>query len=162
MNEIKTSWKSLSPNAPFDYTFMDEKFAALYKAELQLQKAANIATALNLIIVLMGIIGMVALTLVKRTKEIAVRKVLGADIRNIILLFIKDYALLILIANVIAWPIAYNLTGKWLQNYAYRIQQNAVPYLFVGAVVFIAAFTLIALQCFKAASSNPVKNLRNE
>jgi putative ABC transport system permease protein len=162
MKEIKASWKSLSPNAPFDYTFMNEKFAALYKAELQLQKAADIATVLNLVIVLMGIIGVVALTLVKRTKEIAVRKVLGADVSNILLLFIKDYALLILVANIIAWPVAYMLTDKWLQNYAYRIEQNGMPYLFVGAFVFIAACTLIALQCLKTASTNPVKNLRTE
>jgi putative ABC transport system permease protein len=162
MTEIKTAWKSLSPNAPFDYTFMDEKFAALYRSELQLQKAADIATVLNLIIVLMGIIGVVALTLVKRTKEIAVRKVMGATVGNILTLFIKDYALLILVANIIAWPLAYSVTSKWLQNYAYRIEQSAMPYLFVSAFVFTTAFALITAQCFKAAVTNPVKSLRTE
>ncbi len=92
INDIKTQWQSFTPAAPFDYTFMDEKYASLYKAELQLQAAANIATILNVIIVLLGIIGVVAFMLNKRTREIAVRKVLGANAGSIILLFLKEYA----------------------------------------------------------------------
>jgi cell division protein FtsX len=162
MNDIKAKWKSFSPNVPFDYTFMDEKFASLYKSELQLQQAANIATILNLIIILLGIIGVVAFTLTKRTKEIAVRKILGADAWNIIFLFIKEYAWLLLIANLIAWPIAYYVTNYWLQNFAYRIEQNMLSYLLVIVFIFIIAFSLIVLQCFKAAIANPVKSLRTE
>ncbi len=162
MNDINAKWKSFSPNAPFDYTFMDEKFASLYKSELQLQHAANIATMLNLAIILLGIIGVVAFTLTKRTKEIAVRKILGADAKNIIFLFIKEYAALILIANVIAWPIAYYVSNYWLQNFAYRVEQNVLSYLLVFMLVFIIAFGLIVVQCFKAAVTNPVKSLRSE
>jgi len=162
MNDIKARWKSFSPNAPFDYTFMDEKFASLYRSELQLQQAAGIATVLNLIIILLGIIGVVAFTLTKRTKEIAVRKILGADARNIILLFIKEYAWLILLANLIAWPIAYFVTNYWLQHFAYRIEQNMFSYLLVFALIVIVAFSLISAQCFKAAIANPVNSLRTE
>jgi putative ABC transport system permease protein len=162
MNDIKARWKSFSPNAPFDYTFMDEKFASLYNSELQLQQAADIATVLNLIIILLGIIGVVAFTLTKRNKEIAVRKILGADAKNIIFLFIKEYAWLILIANLIAWPIAYYVTNYWLQNFAYRIEQNMLSYLLVFVIIFIIAFGLILAQCFNAAVSNPVKSLRTE
>jgi putative ABC transport system permease protein len=160
--QIRDKWRELSPGTPFEYTFMDEKFQSLYKSELQLKKAANIATILNLVIVFLGIFGVVAFTLTKRTKEIAVRKVLGADVRNIIVLFIRDYAALILLANVIAWPVAYVITNKWLQSYAYRVNQDIVPYLSVCLFIFITAFSMIAIQCFKAGTANPVKSLRTE
>ena len=159
---IRNKWKEMSPGTPFEYSFMDEKFQSLYRSELQLKKAANISTTLNLIIVFLGIFGVVAFTLTKRTKEIAVRKVLGADVRNIIALFIRDYAVLILLANLIAWPLTYIITSKWLQSYAYRVNQNILPYLFVCLFIFITAFSMITIQCFKAGVANPVKSLRTE
>jgi len=159
---LQAKWKTLFPDAGFEYSFMDDKFQSLYQSELQLKKAATIATALNLIIVLMGIFGVVAFTLTKRTREIAVRKILGAGVFNIISIFLREYGVLIVIANIIAWPIAYLATNQWLQGYAYRIQQNAVPYLFVCGFMFIAAFALIAVQCFKVATANPVGSLRAE
>ncbi|HEY2726167.1 MAG TPA: FtsX-like permease family protein, partial [Parafilimonas sp.] len=159
---IKNKWKELSPGAPFEYTFMDEKFQSLYQSETQLKKAADIATALNLFIIFLGIFGVVSLTLIKRTKEIAVRKVLGADVWNVILLFTKDYTWLILIANIIAWPVAYFITNKWLQDYAYRVNQAVSPYFIVCVFVFVTAFVLIAIQCIKAGLANPVKSLRTE
>jgi putative ABC transport system permease protein len=162
INVLRDKWKTLFPDAGFEYVFMDDQFQALYKSELQLKKAANIATVLNLIIVFLGIYGVIAFSLNKRIKEIAIRKVIGADARNIIFLFIKDYALLILIANFIAWPLAYSIINKWLDNYAYRIQQNIFNYLIVCAFIFITAFILITLQCFKTANSNPVESLRSE
>ena len=162
IQNIKAEWKSFAPSAPFDYTFMDEKFTLLYKSELQLQTAANIATILNIIIVLLGIIGVVAFMLTKRNKEIAVRKVLGANAGNIILLFVKEYAVLIIIANIVAWPLAYLITERLLQNFAYRIEQSIFPYLIVLVFITVIAFALIAMQCFKAAVANPVKSLRTE
>jgi putative ABC transport system permease protein len=159
---IKNKWKEWSPGAPFEYTFMDEKFQSLYRSEMQLKKAADIATALNLLIIFLGIFGVVSLTLIKRTKEIAVRKVLGADVGNIILLFAKDYTWLILIANIIACPVAYFITNKWLQGYAYRVNQAAAAYITVCVFLFITAFIMIAVQCIKAGLANPVKSLRAE
>ena len=152
----------MSPNAPFDYTFMDDKFEAIYKSELQLKTAADVATVLNLIIVLLGILGVVAFTLNKRMKEIAVRKVLGANAASIIMLFLKEYAWLIIIANVIAWPLAYMTTEHFLQNFAYRVQQDVFPYLLVLGSVAALAFGLISLHCAKSAVANPVKSLRSE
>jgi ABC-type lipoprotein release transport system permease subunit len=162
VSNVRNKWREMSPGTPFEYSFMDEKFQSLYRSELQLKKAANIATILNLIIVFLGIFGVVAFTLTKRTKEIAVRKVLGANVRNIIALFIRDYAVLILLANMIAWPLTYIITNKWLQSYAYRVNQDIVPYLFVCLFIFITAFSMIAIQCFKAGAANPVKSLRTE
>lgn len=159
---IKGKWTALAPGAPFEYFFMDDKFQKLYQSELQLKKATQTATVLNLIIMFMGIFGVVAFTLVKRNKEIAVRKVLGASIKNILTLFIKDYAWLILIANIIAWPLAYFATENWLQNFAYRMPQHISTYLFVMLFIFLVAFGFIAVQCLKVAISNPVKSLRTE
>lgn len=162
LDDVKSHWRKMSPNAPFDYTFMDEKFASIYKSELQLKTAADVATVLNLIIVLLGILGVVAFTLNKRMKEIAVRKVLGANAGNIIMLFLKEYAWLIIVANVIAWPLAYVATEHLLQNFAYRIEQSIVPYLLVLAAVAALAFSLISVHCARTAVANPVKSLRSE
>ncbi|AEW00339.1 hypothetical protein A4D02_23715 [Niastella koreensis] len=162
LDDVKAHWRKMSPNAPFDYSFMDEKFEAIYRSELQLKTAADVATVLNLIIVLLGILGVVAFTLNKRMKEVAVRKVLGANSISIIMLFLKEYAWLIVIANVIAWPLAYIATEHLLQNFAYRIQQSIVPYLLVLAAVAALAFSLISVHCAKTAVANPVKSLRAE
>ncbi|WP_426668904.1 ABC transporter permease [Mucilaginibacter sp. McL0603] len=162
INALQQEFKTQFPDAGFEYTFMDDKFQALYTSEFQLKKATDIATALNLLIVLTGIFGVVAFTLTKRTKEIAVRKVLGADVKSIIFIFLKEYGVLIFISNIIAWPIAYIITAKWLENYAYRIHQNFIPYLFVCFFILVAAFILITAQCFKAALVNPVKSLKTE
>ena len=159
---IKNKWKELAPNTPFEYTFMDEKFAALYRSEKQLKTAADIATVVNLVIIFLGIFGVVTITLIKRTKEIAVRKVLGARVRHIIILFTKDYAWLIIIANLVACPITYIICNKWLQGYAYRINQSVTPYLLVCLVIFLSSLCMIAVQCIKAGIANPVKSLKTE
>ena len=160
--DIRSKWKEASPNSPFEYFFMDEKFQSLYNSELQLKKSAEVATILNLLIVLMGVFGVVAFTLARRNKEIAIRKVLGANAGGIIRLFLKEYGLAILISNVIAWPVAYFTINNWLQNYNYRIEQHILLYILVGLLVFCFAFAIIAAQCFKVAVTNPVKSLRSE
>jgi putative ABC transport system permease protein len=162
INGIQTKSKEIFPDAGFEYGFMDDKFQSLYQSELQLKRAANVATVLNLLIVFTGIIGIMAFTLAKRTKEIAVRKVLGADVKNIIFIFLKEYGLLILLSNVIAWPIAWIISSKWLESYAFRFHQDLIPYVFVGIFILFMAFTLIIIQSLKVASTNPVKNLRSE
>lgn len=162
IESIRNKWKELAPNSPFEYFFMDEKFQSIYASELQMKKAMSLATFLNLFIVFMGVFGVISFTIVRRNKEIAVRKVLGADIRNILSLFIKEYAWLILLANLIAWPLAYWFTHQWLQQYVYRVQQNVVPFVVAGVSVFVLAVVLIGVLSLKPATSNPVKNLRTE
>ena len=162
INQVKEKWKSLLPASPFEYSFMDDNFQSLYKSELQLKSAAGIATILNLLIVFMGIFGVVAFTLAKRSKEIAVRKVLGAGIKNIILLFIKEYAWLILIANIIAWPLAYTLVNHWLQSFAYKIDPGVAVFLISGLVAFSIAWLTISFESFRAARRNPVDTLKSQ
>ena len=98
----------------------------------------------------------------RRNKEIAIRKVLGADGVGIIRLFLKEYGWTILIANIIAWPVAYLIVNNWLQNYNYRIQQDVFSYFLVFVLVFCFAFAMIIAQCYKVAVTNPVKSLRME
>jgi putative ABC transport system permease protein len=152
----------LVPDAPFEFGFMDDQFASLYQSELQLKRAADVATALNFLIIALGIFGIVSFTLAKRSKEIAVRKVLGAELRHLTLLFVKDYTRLIILANLIAWPITYWTANKWLEGYAYRINQSAGVYLLVCLLVFVLAYGLIAGLCANANRANPVDSLRDE
>jgi ABC-type antimicrobial peptide transport system permease subunit len=159
---VRARWKELSPTAPFEFVFMDEKLQTMYQLELQLKKAAGIASGLMLLIVLLGIFGVLTLALTKRTKEIAVRKVLGAELHNIISLVIKEFAGLIVVANLIAWPLAYYFTNQWLRQFAYRIIPPASIYLIAGSFVTIIAFALISIQSLKVAMANPVKSLKTE
>ncbi|ANH81456.1 hypothetical protein A8C56_11115 [Niabella ginsenosidivorans] len=159
---IKQEWQKLSPGNPFEYSFMDDKFAALYKSELQLKKAATTATVLSLIIVFLGVFGVVSIMLMKRDKEIAVRKVLGAGLAHIFALFITEYSWLILIANLISWPLAYYFISQWLKSYAYYTEQGISAYVSVAFIIFGLVCLLVAGRTFKTALENPVKSLRNE
>jgi putative ABC transport system permease protein len=159
---VRSKWKEISPLAPFEFTFMDDKLQSMYQSELHLKKASGIATGLMLLIIIFGIFGVLALALTRRTKEIAVRKVLGAEIHHILSLFIRQYAALLLIANLIAWPVTYYFSNRWLQQYAYRIIQPLGIYFIAGIFVTIIAFVLISLQCLKVALANPVKSLKAE
>lgn len=167
--DIKTSlvalekkWNELLPGAPFEYKFMDDTLKNLYKSEIRLRKASLAATILALIIVMLGVLGLISLSVQKRTKEIGIRKVLGSSVINIIALFMKEFLVVILIAGFIACPLAYLIMRNWLNGYAYRISITALP--FVISFLFLSLITvmLISLQTLKLVYSNPVNNLRTE
>lgn len=159
---LQKKWSVLMPGVPFEYTFMDDSLAKLYKSELQLKKASYTATVLALIIVLLGVIGLVSLSVQKRTKEIGIRKVLGSSVSSIMSLFIKEFLMVILIAGVVACPLAYLIMNKWLQEYAYRINITASPFILSVFVLGGITTLLIGIQTIKAALANPVKSLRTE
>ncbi|HZY79528.1 MAG TPA: ABC transporter permease [Cyclobacteriaceae bacterium] len=162
INDLKKKCGMLLPESGFEYTFMDDRFQSMYTSELQLKTASDIATILMLVIMLLGIFGIVSFSLSSRTREIAIRKVVGAKAINIVMLFAKDYAKQILIANIIAWPLAFVISNYWLQSYAYRVDQNITPFISAAGTMLTAAFMLIAVQCYKAAVANPVKDLKSE
>jgi putative ABC transport system permease protein len=112
--------------------------------------------------VMLGIFGVLSLALTKRMKEIAVRKVLGAEVHHILGLFVRQYAGLMLIATLIAWPLSYYFSNQWLQQYVYRIPQAAGVYFTAALFVAVIALVLISLQCLKVALANPVHSLRSE
>ena len=159
---LQKKWSEILPEAPFEYHFMDDALNSLYKSEIQLKKAAYIATILAIIIVLLGVFGLISLSIQKRTKEIGIRKVLGSSVAGITSLFLKDFLSVVLISGAIACPLAYIIMQGWLNDYAYKISISVVP--FVIAIVSISTITifLIVLQTIKAAFSNPIESLRNE
>ncbi|HEY6974951.1 MAG TPA: ABC transporter permease [Chitinophagaceae bacterium] len=159
---IQKQWRILMPGAPFEYKFIDETLANLYKSEIQLKKASYTATVLALIIVLLGVVGLISLSIQKRTKEIGIRKVLGSSVAAIITLFIKEFLIVILIGGLVACPLAYIIMHNWLQNYAYRINITATPFIISIVCLGLITALLICVQTIKAAIANPVKSLRTE
>lgn len=159
---LQSKWAALMPGAPFEYHFMDEALANLYATELQLKEAAFVATVLSIIIVLLGVLGLISLSVQKRTKEIGIRKVLGSSVAGVIALFLKDFLGVVFIAGLVACPLAYLIMNSWLNDYAYKINITISP--FIGSVVLLTAVTavLIVLQTMKAALANPVDSLRSE
>ena len=159
---IQKRWSMLLPANPFEYTFMDDTLRKLYQTELQLEKAAYIATVLALVIVLLGIFGLVSLSVARRTKEVGIRKVLGASVSSIIGLFLKEYVWILLIANAVSWPIAYWFMTNWLTGYAYHTPLTWSPFVQVGASLAVLTAVVVSVQVIKAALMNPVKSLRSE
>lgn len=159
---IQKKWAVLMPSSSFEYVFMDDVLKKMYANELQMKKASYTATALSLVIVLLGVLGLVSLSIHKRVKEIGIRKVLGASVQNILMLFVKEFAVLMIIAGLLACPVAYWMMNNWLNNYASHITVSA--FVLIGAVGMLAAVTvlLICMQAAKTAVTKPVKSLRTE
>jgi len=159
---LQSKWGEVLPGAPFEFHFMDDALNRVYSNEIQLKKAACMATVLAIIIVLLGVLGLISLSIQKRTKEIGIRKVLGSSILGITGLFLKDFLGVILIACLVACPLAYLIMQKWLDDYAYKINISMSPFVFSIALLTIITVMLIVLQTIKAALANPIKSLRNE
>ena len=159
---IEKKWAALLPGSSFEYHFMDDTLKKLYQTELQLKKATYTATVLSLVIVLMGVLGLVSLSIQKRTKEIGIRKVLGSSVAGIISLFMKEFLLIIVIAGFVACPVAYVIMYKWLQAYTYRIDISAQPFVWCLLILGSITALVIGIQTIKAALSNPVESLRTE
>ncbi|MEO6454543.1 MAG: ABC transporter permease [Ginsengibacter sp.] len=162
VSALQKKWSALMPGAPFEYSFMDETLQKIYSTELQLKQAAYTSTFLSLIIALLGIVGLISLSIQKRTKEIGIRKVLGSSVAGIISLFIKEFLLVILIGGIIACPLAYIVMHSWLQGYAYRIHIDATPFIISIICLGLITALLICVQTIKAALANPVNSLRSE
>ena len=159
---VQKKWNTLLPGAPFEYYFMDDALARIYATEIQLKKASFMATVLAVTIVLVGVLGLISLSVQKRVKEIGIRKVLGSSVPGIITLFVKEFAGVVIIAGLIACPLAYLVMHNWLSGYAYRITITSYPFILSVALLTLVTILLIVLQTLKAALSNPVKSLRAE
>src|SRR5690348_328333 len=162
ISALQKKWTALLPDAPFAYQFMDDNLKRLYTTELQFRRASFLSVLLSVTIALLGVVGLVSLSIQKRTKEIGIRKVLGSSVAGIIILFIKEFLFMILIGGIIACPLAFIIMNNWLQNYTYRVDITASP--FIVSVVCLGLITalLICAQTVKTAMSNPVESLRIE
>jgi putative ABC transport system permease protein len=159
---LQKNWSVLLPGSAFEYLFMDDRLKNLYKTEIQLKQASYTATALAAIIVLLGVFGLVSLSIEKRRREISIRKVLGSSVAGIMALFIKEFLLIILLACAISCPIAYVIIHKWLNGYAYRINITILPFLFSILILGTITALLIIFRSVRAANANPVISLRSE
>ncbi|TSJ40424.1 FtsX-like permease family protein [Mucilaginibacter corticis] len=159
---LQTKWAQLLPGAPFEYAFMDDAIAKMYKTEIQLKKASYIATILAIIIVSLGVLGLISLSIQKRIKEIGVRKVLGSSVKGIILLFLKDFLGVVVIAGIIACPLTYWMMNRWLESYSVKTPLTVLPFSIAIFSLVILTSLVIILQTIKAATANPIDSLRTE
>jgi ABC-type antimicrobial peptide transport system permease subunit len=158
----RNTWNRIVPDYPFEYHFLDESFEGLYKAEHQMSAITNYFTILGIFIACLGLFGLAAFMAERRTKEIGIRKVLGASVMKLIYLLSSEFAKWVIVANVIAWPIAYMVANRWLQNFAYRTNIHIGMFLLAAALSLFIALATVSLKALKTATSNPAKALRYE
>ena len=159
---IQSKWDQIIPNRPFEYTFLNESFDKQYRAEDRFGNLFFYFAILAIFISCLGLLGLASYSTIQRTKEIGVRKVLGASVPDIINLLSKDFLKLVLLAFVIASPVAWIFMNKWLKDFAYRTGLAWWMFVFAGIAAIIIAFVTISFQAIKAAVANPVKSLRTE
>jgi putative ABC transport system permease protein len=159
---IQKTWTDFDPKHDFQFSFLDQDVAALYKSEQSQQKIFTIFSLLAIVIACIGLFGLATYSTLQRTKEIGIRKVLGADTQNIIFILSKDFLKLVLIATLIAFPVAWWAMHTWLQGFAYRIDISWWIFLLAGSIASLIAMLTISFQAIKAAVANPVKSLRTE
>jgi putative ABC transport system permease protein len=159
---IKKIWGEYQPDYPFEYSFLDERLTALYDSEENLGRIFGVFSLLAVIIACLGLYGLAAYAAQQRTKEIGIRKVLGASISNVVGLLSKEFIKLVLIANIIAWPVAWYAMNKWLDEFAYRINIAWWVFALAGFLALLIALLTVSYQAVRAALSNPVKALRYE
>jgi putative ABC transport system permease protein len=155
-------WNQYNQGIPFNYTFLDESFNQLYKSEEQTGSLFNIFASIAIIISCLGLFGLATYSAQVKTREIGIRKVLGASVAGIVRLLAVEFMLLIGVAIVIATPLAWYAMNKWLQDFAYRIDMQWWVFIISGASAIIIAFLTVGFQSVKAALANPVKSLRSE
>jgi putative ABC transport system permease protein len=159
---VQQKWRALMPDAPFEYVFMDETLQKLYQSEIQLKKASRVATFLSAVIVLLGILGMVSLNVARRTREVGIRKVLGATSLHVVMLFLKEFLAILAGAILIAFPLAMLLGNQWLKTYAYRVSLGWEIFAGIAGVFGVMITTLVCAQTYKAAVMDPVKSLKSD
>jgi putative ABC transport system permease protein len=162
LEHIKNIFLSIFPNDVFEYQFFTEALHILYRADERSHKAARYFCLLAIFIACMGLAGLASFTTGQRTKEIGVRRVLGASSIQIVYLIIKPFNKWILVANIVSWPIAYFAMDKWLQAFAYRAQITIWPFLYAALITHIIALLTISYQAICTAGNNPINSLKYE
>ena len=159
---VQGIWDRFHPGYPVSYTFLDDRLNALYRNEARMMEMFGYFSMLAIFIACLGLFGLASFTTEQRTKEIGVRKVLGATVSKIIILLSREFAKWVLVANIIAWPIAYFALDKWLDNFAYRVNIGWMAFLLTGVLTSMIALLTVSYQSVKAALANPADSLRYE
>ena len=159
---LETQWKRFVPDAPFEYHFMDEMIDWVHFNEQLTGKMLGVFSLLAIFVACLGLFGLAAFMVQARTKEIGVRKILGASTSHLVMLLSREFIFLVLLANSIAWPIAYYLMHNWLSGFAYQTDLNVVPFVVSAIMALIIAFGTVSMQAIRVARSNPIDALRDE
>jgi putative ABC transport system permease protein len=159
---IRSVVERVSPGTPFQYSFLDDEFNNMYHSDEQTAEIVGIFSFLAILVAALGLFGLASFTAEQRTKEIGIRKVLGASVSGLVSLLTREFVLLVLIANVIAWPITYLLMSRWLEEFAYRINIGLWSFVLAGVIAILIASATVSYQAIKAALANPVEALRYE
>ncbi|NIM89861.1 MAG: FtsX-like permease family protein [Candidatus Aminicenantes bacterium] len=159
---IQGEWSRFSPAYPFEYSFLDEDFDRLYRTDQKVGRIIGLFSTLAIFVACLGLFGLASFSAEQRTKEIGIRKVLGASVSGIVLFFSREFTKWVLAANLIAWPVAYFVMNKWLQHFAYRTKIGFGIFVLSALLTFVIAFVTVSYQSIKAAVANPVDSLRYE
>ena len=159
---LKKKWSEVNKDIPFEYSFLDNDLNKLYIKESKFGNIVNIFSGLAIIVACLGLLGLSMFSIEQRIREIGIRKVLGASVPGIIKLVTKEFIMIVLLSNIIAWPVAYYFMKNWLSNYAFHINMNWWVFIVAGGVALLIAIATVGVQAIKAAIANPVKNLRYE
>jgi putative ABC transport system permease protein len=162
MEMVKEEWKRIASNHPFEFFFLDDYYNSLYQSEENLSKIIQVSTLFAIIIGSLGLFGLVSFAAEQRTKEIGIRKVLGSSVSAIVIILCKEFLLLIIISNIIAWPAAYFIMKNWLQGFPYQTEMQFVTFFFAGCVAILIALLTVSYRSIKAAYTNPIEALRYE
>ncbi|MCF7861586.1 ABC transporter permease [Candidatus Woesearchaeota archaeon] len=162
INEIKAVWEKFYPVYPFDFAFLDDKIDAMYKAEERSYKVISTFSVLAIFIACLGLLGLTFYATEQRRKEIGIRKVLGASIANISNMISIEFLKIVIIANLIAWPVSYFIVGKWLATFSYKIQINLTVFFAAGLLTLLISFLTISYTVIKSATANPIESLSYE
>lgn len=162
LSKVKEAWRQIVPNLPFEYSFMDHDYDKYYKGERKIGTLFNVFAALAIFIACLGLLGLTTYVTEQRTKEIGIRKVLGASVIGVTALLAKDFVRLILISIFISLPVSYYFMSKWLHEFAYRISLEGWMFALAGLLAVLIAFVMVGYQSVKAALMNPVKSLKTE
>ncbi|HEY0679355.1 MAG TPA: FtsX-like permease family protein, partial [Chitinophagaceae bacterium] len=162
LKEVQAKWKAMAPGMPFNHRFLDESFDEMYRAEQRVSNIALTFSILAIVVACLGLFGLANFISEQRTKEIGIRKVLGLSIQGIVKLLSKDFLKLVIIAFIVAIPVAWYFMHKWLQDFAYRVDISWWIFLMAGFVALMIAMLTVSFQAIKAAMANPIKSLRTE
>jgi ABC-type antimicrobial peptide transport system permease subunit len=162
IGKIQKAYKQIYPEADFSYKFFDETIASMYEGELRIASLLKWATGLTVFISCLGLLGLVMFTINTRVKEIGIRKILGASVADIVSILSTDFMRLVVIAFLIATPLGWWATYRWLQDFIYRTSMSWWVFILSGAIMLLIALITLSLQTINAAISNPVKSLRTE
>lgn len=159
---MEETWKTYMPDYPFAYDFIDDKIDAFYKQDRRTRSILGVFAVLALFTAGLGLLGLASFIAEKRTKEIGIRKILGASARGLVLMQSREFLVWVLAANAVAWPVAYLAAGTWLQGFAYRVRPGVAPALLAAAFSLLVAFLSVAFKAVRAARANPGESLRYE